>query len=100
MKLCESGAALAVSQRRSRWSRSQRILAANLGTKLLARRVQESCSITTSFREQISQHSLAVSIAWVFGRVAGGACIRYMLYERSDPAAGSVNVASRWRTLS
>ena len=36
----------------------------------------------------------------VFGRVAGGACIRYMLYERSDPAAGSVNVASRWRTLS
>ena len=49
---------------RSRWSRSQRILAANLGTKLLAKGVQESCSITTSFREPISQHSLTVSIAW------------------------------------
>ena len=36
----------------------------------------------------------------VFGRVARGACTRYMLCGRLDPAAGSVNVASRWRTLS
>ena len=36
----------------------------------------------------------------VFGRVAGGDCTMYILYERSDPTAGSVNVASRWRTLS
>ena len=80
--------------------RSQCIPAANLGTKLLARRVQESCSTTTSFRELILQHSLTVSICVVFGRVARGACTRYMLCGRFDPAAGSVNVASRWRTLS
>jgi len=41
----------------SRWSRSQRILAATLGTKLLARRVQERSSSATSFREPI--HSTA-----------------------------------------
>ena len=40
--------------------RSQRIVAANL----VARRVQESCSTKTSFRELFSQHSLTVSIAW------------------------------------
>ena len=33
---------------------SQHILAASLGTKFLARRVQERCSTATSFREQIS----------------------------------------------
>ena len=33
---------------------SQRILAASLGTKFLARRVQERSSTATSFREQLS----------------------------------------------
>ena len=88
MKLDETGAALAgdmgvlVSKMKDsikahiqaslKWprtqmeDRSQRIQAANLGTKFLAR----------------------------------GACTRYMLCGRFDPAAGSVNVASRWRTLS
>ena len=36
----------------------------------------------------------------VFGRVARGACTRYMLCGRFDPAAASLNVVSSWRTLS
>ena len=39
----------------SRWSRSQRILAATLRTKLLARWFQDRSFTTTSFREPISQ---------------------------------------------
>ena len=38
----------------SRWSRSQRILAASLGTELPARWAQGSCSTTTPFRKPIS----------------------------------------------
>ena len=54
----------------SRWSRSQRILAASLGTKLLARCFQDRSFTTTSFREPISQ---LMDIAFVFARhVHGG----------------------------
>ena len=79
MKFCESGAVLAVNMgvfvsnmqdsieahiqaslkmaRILMEDRSQRILAASLGMKLLARRFQERSFTTMSFREPISQHS-------------------------------------------
>ena len=54
----------------SRWSRTQRILAASLGTNLLARWVQDRSFTTTSFREPISQ---LMDNAFVFARhVHGG----------------------------
>ena len=67
--------------------RLQRILAASLGTKLLARRVHGS-STTTSFREPISRHSL-------YRVVIISPVIHYCMAEWSSSQTCSQTVTAR-----
>ena len=78
----------------SRWSRSQRILAASLGTSSGKKLCHD-----VVWGPDFTAQPYCVDCG-VFGRVARGACTRYNMCGRFDPAAGSVNVVSSWRTLS
>ena len=88
MKLDESGAALAGDMG---------VLVSKMKDSIKAH-IQASLKWPRTRMEDRSHRIQAANLGTEL--LARGACTMYMLCGRFDPAAGSVNVARRWRTLS